>query len=207
MIQLKEISLSFGSREIFKGLDWNIKDGKRIGLFGPNGEGKTTLLNIIAGTSHPDSGSVIMPPSHVVGYLPQEVEDFGSPRTVVEETLTAFRDVLDLERETEDVRAELQLIDDHGSAEYQKHLLRLDAVQNELNTRDSHTIKFRTEKLLMGLGFEFGDLSKPLSTFSGGWRMRVALAKLLLEQPYVVSLAFNDGKDSVTRRGFTIFRR
>lgn len=188
MIQLKEISLSFGSREIFRNLDWNIKDGKRIGLVGPNGEGKTTLLNIIAGISHHLSGSVIMPPSHVVGYLPQEVEDSGSTRTVVEEALTAFSEVLELERETEAVRAELKLIDDHDSAVYKKHLLRLDAIQNELNTRDWHTIKFRTEKLLMGLGFEFGDLSKPLSTFSGGWRMRVALAKLLLVKPNILLL-------------------
>ncbi len=188
MIQLKEISLSFGSREIFKGLDWNIKDGKRIGLFGPNGEGKTTLMNIIAGTARPDSGSVIMPPSHVVGYLPQEVEDSGSPRTLVEEALTAFGDVIDLEREMESIRDGFHLISDHNSAEYKKCLHRLDSIQNELNARESHTIRFRTGKLLMGLGFDVGELSKPLNTFSGGWRMRVALAKLLLVKPDILLL-------------------
>lgn len=188
MIQLKDICLSFGSREIFKDLNWNIKDGKRIGLFGPNGEGKTTLLNIIAGFTAPDSGSVIMPPSNVIGYLPQEVEETESDKTVVEEGMTAFRDVLDLEREVETVRKGLDLINDKDSEEYRKALHKLDALQNELKARDSHTALFRTEKLLTGLGFETDELNKPLSTFSGGWRMRVALAKLLLVNPDILLL-------------------
>jgi len=188
MIQLKDICLSFGSREIFKDLNWNIKDGKRIGLFGPNGEGKTTLLNIIAGFTAPDSGSVIMPPSNVIGYLPQEVEETESDKTVVEEGMTAFRDVLDLEREVETVRKGLDLINDKDSEEYRKALHKLDALQNELKARDSHTALFRTEKLLTGLGFETNELNKPLSTFSGGWRMRVALAKLLLVNPDILLL-------------------
>jgi ATP-binding cassette subfamily F protein 3 len=188
MIQLKDICLSFGSREIFKNLNWNIKDGRRIGLFGPNGEGKTTLLNIIAGLTAPDSGSVIMPPSTIIGYLPQEVEETESDKTVVEEGMTAFRDVLDLEREIESISQGLNLIPDKDSEEYRKALHKLDALQNELKARDSHTALFRTEKLLTGLGFETDDLNKPLSTFSGGWRMRVALAKLLLVNPDILLL-------------------
>ncbi|MEQ9619441.1 MAG: ABC-F family ATP-binding cassette domain-containing protein [Deltaproteobacteria bacterium] len=183
MIQLNDISLSFGSRGIFKNLEWNIKDGKRIGLFGPNGEGKTTLLNVISGLTGPDSGALIIPPDQVIGYLPQEVEDSASERTVVEEALTAFQDILVLERDMESVRAGLGRIGDKNSDEYKKALHRLDEIQNELNTREAHTIRFRTEKLLMGLGFEPGDLAKPINTFSGGWRMRVALAKLLLIKP------------------------
>ncbi|MGB2691583.1 MAG: ABC-F family ATP-binding cassette domain-containing protein [Thermodesulfobacteriota bacterium] len=188
MIQLKDITLSFGSREIFKNLSWHIKDGKRIGLFGPNGVGKTTLLNMLAGLYTPDSGALTVPPSYVIGYLPQEVEEFDTGRTVLEEALSIFKEVLDLEKESETIAEQLNKIEDHSSAEYKKNLARLDAIHNELRTRGSHTLQFQSEKLLVGLGFEVGDLGRPLSTFSGGWRMRVALAKLLLQNPNILLL-------------------
>lgn len=188
MIQLKDITLSFGSREIFKNLSWHIKDGKRIGLFGPNGVGKTTLLNMLAGLYTPDSGALSVPPSYVIGYLPQEVEETDTDRTVLEEALSVFKEVLDLESESESIAEELNKISDHDSVEYTKTLSRLDAIHNELRTRDSHTIKHQTEKLLLGLGFEVDGLNKPLNTYSGGWRMRVALAKLLLQNPNILLL-------------------
>ncbi|MCI0480814.1 MAG: ATP-binding cassette domain-containing protein, partial [Candidatus Dadabacteria bacterium] len=145
MIQLDNISLSYGSREIFKNLDWPIKDGKRIGLFGPNGVGKTTLLNIIAGLTHPDSGAVIVPPAVTVGYLPQEVGDSVPANTVIEEGMTAFRDIQELEREMESVRDDLGRVSGESSAERKRLLHRLDAVQSELNTRGFHTVRYRTE--------------------------------------------------------------
>lgn len=188
MIQLKDITLSFGSREIFKNLSWHIKDGKRIGLFGPNGVGKTTLLNMLSGLYTPDSGALMVPPSYVIGYLPQEVEETNTDRTVLEEALSVFKEVLDLESESESIAEELNRISDHDSLEYTKTLTRLDAIHNELRTRDSHTIKHQTEKLLLGLGFEVDGLTKPLNTYSGGWRMRVALAKLLLQNPNILLL-------------------
>jgi len=188
MIQLKDISLSFGSREIFKNLSWHIKDGKRIGLFGPNGVGKTTLLNMLAGIYMPESGSIVVPPSYVIGYLPQEVEESDTDKTVLEEAISVFEEVLELENESETLAGALHKITDHESSEYKKTLSRLDAIHNELKTRDSHTLKHQTEKLLLGLGFEVSDLNKPLNTFSGGWRMRVALAKLLLQNPNILLL-------------------
>jgi len=188
MIQLNNITLSFGSRDLFKNLDWHVKDGKRIGLFGPNGVGKTTLLNILAGVYKPDNGSVVVPPSYVIGYLPQEVEESDTGNTVLEEALSVFKEVLDLEKESETIATELRRFTDHESSEYKKTLSRLDAIHNELKTRDSHKLKHQTEKLLVGLGFEVADLNKQLNTFSGGWRMRVALAKLLLQNPNVLLL-------------------
>ena len=188
MIQLKNISLSFGSRDIFKNLSWHIKDGKRIGLFGPNGVGKTTLLNMLAGLYKPDSGALSMPPSHVIGYLPQEVEETYTDRTILEEALSIFNEIQELESESETIAEELNNISDHDSALYKKSLLRLDAIHNELRTRDSHTIRYQTEKMLLGLGFEVADLNKALNIFSGGWRMRVALAKLLLQNPNILLL-------------------
>ncbi|MGB3363790.1 MAG: ABC-F family ATP-binding cassette domain-containing protein, partial [Thermodesulfobacteriota bacterium] len=160
----------------------------RIGLFGPNGVGKTTLLNMLAGLYTPDSGALTVPPSYVIGYLPQEVEEFDTGRTVLEEALSIFKEVLDLEKESETIAEQLNKIEDHSSAEYKKNLARLDAIHNELRTRGSHTLQFQSEKLLVGLGFEVGDLGRPLSTFSGGWRMRVALAKLLLQNPNILLL-------------------
>ena len=188
MIQLNNITLSFGSRDLFKNLDWHVKDGKRIGLFGPNGVGKTTLLNILAGVYKPDNGSVVVPPSYVIGYLPQEVQEADTGKTVLEEALSVFKEVLDLEKESETIATELRRFTVHESSEYKKTLSRLDAIHNELKTRDSHKLKHQTEKLLLGLGFEVADLNKQLNTFSGGWRMRVALAKLLLQNPNVLLL-------------------
>jgi ATP-binding cassette subfamily F protein 3 len=188
MIQLDGISLSYGSREIFKNLNWHIKDGRRIGLFGPNGVGKTTLLNIIAGRAHPDSGAVFVPPAVTVGYLPQEIGDSVPAGSVVEEAMTAFREIQELEREMESVREALGRVSGESRAERERLLRRLDAIQSELNARGFHTVRYQTEKLLQGLGFETGELYKPLSTFSGGWRMRVALAKLLLVEPDILLL-------------------
>ncbi|NIP38347.1 MAG: ABC-F family ATP-binding cassette domain-containing protein [Candidatus Dadabacteria bacterium] len=183
MITIKDLSLSFGSDKILNSLDWHIKDGEKIGLVGPNGAGKTTLLEIITGFITPDQGSISLPSSSVVGYLPQQFHINNSDTTLVDETLTVFKDIKELEQEHESLLNELSRFKDDADQEYKALLKKLDYTQNELKTRDFETINKRAEKMLMGLGFTVNDLKSPLSTFSGGWRMRVELAKLLLKEP------------------------
>ena len=189
MIQLTNVSLQFAGEPIFEDLSWTITpEGHRIGLVGPNGAGKTTLLKIIAGRLTPDSGTVDRGGSTEVGYLEQDVQEMPPDRSVRAEALTAFSNVLDLEAEEERITERLNAIDDYESDEYERLLGRLERVQEKLNAAESHRLRPRAEATLTGLGFDPDDLDRPLRTFSGGWRMRVALAKLLLQRPNILLL-------------------
>jgi ATP-binding cassette subfamily F protein 3 len=189
MIQLTNVSLQFAGEPIFEDLSWTITpEGHRIGLVGPNGAGKTTLLKIIDGRLAPDNGTVDRGGSTEVGYLEQDVQEMPPDRSVLAEALTAFSNVLDLEAEEERITERLNDIDDYESDEYERLLGRLERVQEKLNAAESHRLRPRAEATLTGLGFDPDDLDRPLRTFSGGWRMRVALAKLLLQRPNILLL-------------------
>ena len=188
MIQLVNISLSFGAQVIFKDLSWHIKEERKIGLVGPNGVGKTTLMDVIAGIRQPDSGSISMSSSMTIGYLPQEIQEERSEHTVLDEAMTAFEEIYELEKEAESITETLKAVSDFESQEYKRLISRLDIIHTELTARDAHKTQYQAEKLLMGLGFETDELAKPIDTFSGGWRMRVALAKLLLRNPDLLLL-------------------
>lgn len=183
MIAIKNLSLSFGSYKILNGLNWHIKDCKKIGLVGPNGAGKTTLLELITGSLTADEGSVSLPSSSVIGYLPQQFALNNAQTSLLEETLTVFKDIKQLEQDNEQLLHDLSKYKDETTPEYKLLLKKIDSIQNELKIQNSETVNKRAEKMLMGLGFTVNDLSSPLSTFSGGWRMRVELAKLLLQNP------------------------
>ncbi|MDX1429433.1 MAG: ATP-binding cassette domain-containing protein, partial [Rhodothermales bacterium] len=183
MIQTQKISVAFGGQKVLEDLTWTIKPAQRIGLIGPNGAGKSTLLKVLAGSQTVDSGTVTIGGTETVGYLPQDAQERPSDRNVVDEALTAFEEVNELLERERRLTAALEANDDHDSADYRRLLHELDRVHLELTSEESHTTRPKTEAVLMGLGFEASDLERPMGAFSGGWRMRVALAKILLREP------------------------
>ena len=166
---------------------WALRVGKRYGLVGPNGAGKTTLLKLLSGEMQADDGDIVFA-GQTVGYLKQETEEVNVGTTVLGEAITAFQETLDLEQEEQRLIAAMDAHVDHTSDEYQRLMRSFDAVHQQLLAKEIHLIKPRTQSVLGGLGFETDDFDRELATFSGGWRMRVALAKLLLRQPDVLLL-------------------
>ncbi|WP_167605554.1 ribosomal protection-like ABC-F family protein [Maribellus sediminis] len=187
MISLDKINLSFGGFELFKEISFLINPKDRIGLIGKNGAGKTTLLKIVSGTEHPTSGSVGMPKDASLGYLPQQMK-LSDTRTLKEEAVLAFEELLNLEKRIARLNTEIAESEDYHSEEY---LNKLDIV-TELNERyqllGGDNYEAELERTLIGLGFERTDFDRPTSDFSGGWRMRVELAKILLKKPDVFLL-------------------
>lgn len=188
MIHLQNVSVIFGGTPIFTDLSWAIPDeGQRIGLVGPNGAGKSTLLRVITGEQEVESGRVDRGAT-TIGYLEQSLNEQPGDATVRDAALQAFDEVLALEAREEKITRQLEQATDYESDRYAKLLDRLSRVQEQLNTRDAHRIRSQTEATLAGLGFAPDDMERPLRSFSGGWRMRVALAKLLLQRPDVLLL-------------------
>ena len=186
MIQLSDLTKSFGDRVLLDRLTWQIGDGERVGLCGPNGAGKTTLLKLLAGDEEPDSGAVVTPASVTIGYLPQDGLSHTG-RTVFEEASSAFQPLLDLKNEMHDI--EHRLGDASiPAAEHDAMLDRYSELQDRFRLSDGYNIDLRVATVLRGLGFDQDDANRPADTFSGGWQMRIALAKLLLGRPNLLLL-------------------
>ncbi len=186
MIQLSALSKTFGDRVLLDAVSWQIDNRERVGLSGPNGAGKTTLLKMLAGLEEPDSGSVIKPSGLTVGYLPQDGLNH-SGRTLIEEAGLAFKPLLDM-------RAEIQLLEDRladdavPASEHESMLTRYSDLQESFRRLEGYSIDLKITTVLRGLGFVPDDFDKPSETFSGGWQMRIALAKLLLGRPGLLLL-------------------
>src|SRR5215510_9823992 len=186
MIQLQELTKSFGDRVLFDHVTWQITDRERVGLCGPNGAGKTTLLRMMAGLDEPDSGAILKPAALTVGYLPQDGLDY-SGRTLVDEATTAFGDLLAMKAEMHGL--EERLGDTSiPEADHDAMLARYSDLQDTFRLGDGYSIELKTATVLQGLGFKTADFARPCETFSGGWQMRIALAKLLLGQPGLLLL-------------------
>src|SRR5499427_6089922 len=186
MIQLSELTKTFGDRTLFDHVTWQITDRERVGLCGPNGAGKTTLLRLMAGLEEPDSGAILKPASLTVGYLPQDGLSC-SGRTVLDEATSAFGELLAMKAEMHGLE---QRLGDPSipEPEHDAMLARYSDLQDHFRHRDGYGIELKTATVLQGLGFKTSDFDRPCETFSGGWQMRIALAKLLLGQPNLLLL-------------------
>ena len=182
MISVNNLSVQFTGTDLFSGVTFNIGDRDRIGLVGMNGAGKSTLLKILCGWQEPESGTIVVATGQTVGYLPQEMVP-DAIGTVLEEALTAFSAIDDLEREQERLTAEIADRTDYESAEYTRLIERHNEVTEHLALLGGARRQEQAEKVLLGLGFRHADFDRPVAVFSGGWQMRVELAKLLLKHP------------------------
>ena len=182
MISVNNLSVQFTGTELFKNVTFNIADHDRVGLVGMNGAGKSTLLKILCGDQEPESGTIVIATGQTVGYLPQEMVP-DAVGTVVEEALTAFSQLDALEAEQERLTAEIAERTDYESDAYTRLLERHNEVTEQLTLLGGGRRREAAEKVLLGLGFRHGDFDRPVSVFSGGWQMRVELAKLLLRHP------------------------
>ena len=187
MISIDNLSVSFGGWTLFDQISFLINPKDRIGLVGRYGAGKTTILKLIAGLQQPTSGAVTRNADCSIGYLPQQMQ-VADTTSLIEETAKAFEEVLAIEREIESLTREIAERTDYESEEYEKLLHRLNDANDRYHILGGDTRDADIEKTLLGLGFRREEFSKPTSTFSGGWRMRIELAKLLLRRPSIFLL-------------------
>ena len=187
MISVSNLSVHFTGDYLFSNVSFLIGDRDRIGLVGRNGAGKTTLMRIIAGIQEPESGTVASPSDSSVGYLPQEMAT-GSRLNVLQEAMTAFEAARHQHHLMDKYSAELAERTDYETESYSKLIQRLNEATDRFHLLGGQNMQEDAEKVLKGLGFEPVEFERPLSTFSGGWQMRVELAKILLKKPDVILL-------------------
>lgn len=187
MISVDNLTVEFDARTLFKGISFQINEKDRIALMGKNGAGKSTLLKILSGQQQPTSGNVNIPKDTIVAYLPQHMLT-SDGRTVFEEASLAFAHLRQTETEIENINHQLETRTDYESEEYMKLIEKVTALSEKFYSIDLTHFDEDVEKMLLGLGFERTDFNRPTSDFSGGWRMRIELAKLLLKNPDVLLL-------------------
>ena len=187
MISINSVTVSYGGFTLLSDINFNISEQDKIGLVGKNGAGKSTMLKLICGLQNPTTGKIAVPGSVKIGYLPQIMEHHKG-KSVIDETMTAFQEMFDLEAELERVTAELGERTDYESESYSKLIVHLNELNDRLAILRNDSPQVQAEKTLMGLGFKYEELGRPTETFSQGWNMRIELAKILLGKPDVMLL-------------------
>lgn len=180
MVSVQQLTVEYPSKTLFKDISFLINPQEKIGLAGRNGAGKSTLLKIIAGEMSPHQGTISKPKDISIGYLPQ-ILPLPTGKTVKQETGTALDDIRKIQKEIDRINEELTLRTDYHSEEYMALIQRISDLTHEFQVAGGYEVEGKVERILKGLGFVDEDFDRPLETFSGGWRMRVELAKILLK--------------------------
>ena len=187
MISVNAVTVSFGGTNLFDNISFLINPKDRIGLAGKNGAGKSTMLKLLAGEQSATKGEISVPRECKIGYLPQDmIHQHG--RTVIEETATAFEEIQKLETKLNDINHQLETRTDYESESYMKLIEDQTEIYARLDVIGAGNKNEEIEKILKGLGFDRKDFNRQTAEFSGGWRMRIELAKLLLQKPDILLL-------------------
>ncbi|MCB0537018.1 MAG: ABC-F family ATP-binding cassette domain-containing protein [Bacteroidetes bacterium] len=187
MLRVNNISVEFGGKFLFDDITFQVGDRERVGLTGKNGAGKSTLLKIISNQQRANSGTIETANNYTIGYLPQDI-DIDSSLSVIEETRKAFEKVNKLEAEIEDIQHQLVNRTDYESESYLELINQLSEKEHMLHTIGATQNDAEIERVLKGLGFESHEMDIPVNTLSGGWQMRIVLAKILLQKPSLILL-------------------
>ncbi len=187
MITVNDISVHFGGTTLFSDVSFAINENDKIALMGKNGAGKSTLLKIIAGQSKPSTGNISAPKEAVIAYLPQHLLTTDGA-TVMEETSKAFGEIFSMKAEIDEINEQLTIRTDYESDAYMKLIERVSDLSEKFYAIEEVNYEAEVEKILIGLGFEREDFTRQTSEFSGGWRMRIELAKILLQKPDLILL-------------------
>ncbi|MBW2936801.1 ATP-binding cassette domain-containing protein [Aureisphaera sp. CAU 1614] len=187
MINIHNLSVSFQGEYLFEGITFQLKAGDRVGLVGKNGAGKSTLLRIISREQEYDTGQIATDKEVSIGFLKQDI-DFVKGRTVLEESYQAFTEIKKLEKQLEEINTQLAERTDYESDGYHQLMVDLNEIQHQYEIHGGYNYQGETERILQGLGFQREDFTKVTDTFSGGWRMRIELAKLLLQNNDILLL-------------------
>ncbi|WKW47577.1 ABC-F family ATP-binding cassette domain-containing protein [Myroides sp. JBRI-B21084] len=187
MITVNDIAVNFGATTLFSGVSFAINENDKIALMGKNGAGKSTLLKIVAGINKPSLGNVAAPKDAVIAYLPQHLLT-QDDSTVREEAAKAFKEIFSMKNEIDELNEQLTVRTDYESDAYMKLIERVSELSEKFYSIEEVNYEAEVEKVLKGMGFSQEDLDRPTSEFSGGWRMRIELAKILLRKPDLILL-------------------
>mgnify|MGYP001239361956 FL=1 len=187
MISVNNLTLYFGGQHIFSDVSFMIHKGEKIGLVGKNGSGKSTLLKVLSKEQSPNSGNLNFPKDLVIGYLPQDL-DFHDGRTVIGEVKTVFKDLNNIEKRISELQIQLESRTDYDSTEYLNIINDFNVLEEKFRLNGGYEIESQISLILKGLGFSHTDYERDTNEFSGGWRMRLELAKILLKKPDLILL-------------------